>query len=465
MDAKDKGISLEEALNKSVGSFCQAVKDIICNAKEIALSEQMKEMIWKMHFRIQLNGIGDNKDTIIEVTEPMQGESETADDVQAVEETFKKNDQIGLVKCEGLNLGQTAGTYIMTLSLRYEGEEREKAKILMKTILEMLVHVVDSLDMILQIDRTDIQEDFEKQFLCALKRNNFLEKYKESMKPEYSLPEWQILEKIGFEDYEKRHIKGTVCFVDESELQSVSKVVKFSACMEKNPWSVSYMRKMIEISHKGNICLLADKEQFNLTGMAYQDGALELMEHCLHICFMKKGEWKVCYGNSVLLYFKNGKYYLDEEHESICVQNQVEKIGIISKENCAVFNRILEQLDQAEHGALMIVAEDARDEADRLCNIYNRGIAVDIAVEDNNVELIACFAAVDGAILMTPDAKCWGFAVILDGEAKTRGKLDKGARYNSACNYITGTDRYAVIVSEDRSKGMKVEFGKDVKKI
>lgn len=58
---------------------------------------------------------------------------------------------------------------------------------------------------------------------------------------------------------------------------------------------------------------------------------------------------------------------------------------------------------------------------------------------------------IDGAVLVSPDARCYAVGVILDGRATGIGDSSRGARYNSAVRYreAVGDDCLVIIVSED----------------
>lgn len=113
----------------------------------------------------------------------------------------------------------------------------------------------------------------------------------------------------------------------------------------------------------------------------------------------------------------------------------------------------------------MIVAENAKELAKELCETYNRGIFLeDFSLKKTeNREMIKGMAAVDGAIMVDYNWNCVAFGVILDGKAKVKGETSRGARYNSAKNYIAGNNNMvAIIVSEDKEKGVKILKGKDI---
>lgn len=58
--------------------------------------------------------------------------------------------------------------------------------------------------------------------------------------------------------------------------------------------------------------------------------------------------------------------------------------------------------------------------------------------------------AIDGAVLVSPDATCFAIGVILDGRATPKGNPARGARYNSAIRYVESQNQsLAIVVSED----------------
>ena len=95
-------------------------------------------------------------------------------------------------------------------------------------------------------------------------------------------------------------------------------------------------------------------------------------------------------------------------------------------------------------GALFIVSSDMviREERTRLCCSYNRGICFDKDINlkgkstEEKEKILSSLSAIDGAVLIDWSGHCSAFGVILDGEAKAKGDMSRGARYNSAVNYL-----------------------------
>ena len=64
----------------------------------------------------------------------------------------------------------------------------------------------------------------------------------------------------------------------------------------------------------------------------------------------------------------------------------------------------------------------------------------------------------------------YGFGIIVDGKAIAKGTAERGARYNSAKNYIAnsaekGINNVALVVSEDRTVDLLTETPADIAKI
>lgn len=108
------------------------------------------------------------------------------------------------------------------------------------------------------------------------------------------------------------------------------------------------------------------------------------------------------------------------------------------------------------HGALLIITDNAKIESQRLCNL-NRGILVEpFTIFDITQQVITEITSIDGAIILDITGKCYAFGVILDGNAIIHGSPSRGARYNSAKNYIAWKNEneqnhkyMAVVISED----------------
>ncbi len=107
---------------------------------------------------------------------------------------------------------------------------------------------------------------------------------------------------------------------------------------------------------------------------------------------------------------------------------------------------LVEAIATEKHGTMLVVVEDAADEARRL---GKQGTT--IQPWSATPELIKHVTAIDGAVLLGPDAVCHAIGVILDGLATPNGDPARGARFNSAVRYVEAQMKpcLAIVVSED----------------
>jgi len=99
-------------------------------------------------------------------------------------------------------------------------------------------------------------------------------------------------------------------------------------------------------------------------------------------------------------------------------------------------------------GALLIVCNNAKQEAERLAN---QCIPIEPSTINNNT--IKKFTSIDGGILIDEKGICYAIGVILDGVVTTNGDSSRGSRYNSAIRYYDYFGKknsiMIVVVSED----------------
>jgi hypothetical protein len=100
------------------------------------------------------------------------------------------------------------------------------------------------------------------------------------------------------------------------------------------------------------------------------------------------------------------------------------------------------------HGSMLMVAEDAATEAERLSDQ-----GTPIAPVKMKPELLERVSGIDGTILLDPAGICHAIGVILDGEATNDCSPARGSRYNSALRYVRNEKfaRLAIVASDDRT--------------
>ena len=107
---------------------------------------------------------------------------------------------------------------------------------------------------------------------------------------------------------------------------------------------------------------------------------------------------------------------------------------------------LITEAAKEKHGTTLVIAENAEEEAERLCS---QAILIEpIALKP---ELLKQITPIDGAVLINPLGTCYAIGVILDGLASDLGDLARGARYNSAVRYNQQQPKQclAIVISED----------------
>ena len=101
-----------------------------------------------------------------------------------------------------------------------------------------------------------------------------------------------------------------------------------------------------------------------------------------------------------------------------------------------------------QHGSILVVAEDAELEADRL-----QGEGTRIEPTELTPDLYQQVSNIDGAVIIDPDGTCYAIGVILDGQSGPKCTPSRGARYNSAIRYVNSSDksRLIVVISDDQT--------------
>lgn len=120
-------------------------------------------------------------------------------------------------------------------------------------------------------------------------------------------------------------------------------------------------------------------------------------------------------------------------------------VGLTIEQGKALWEAVSAAMDQ-RHGTMLVVSDEAASESQRLG-------AQAIAIEPMalSTALVARISGIDGAILVDRNCRGHAFGVILDGIATNTGDPSRGARYNSACRYISSTKPPVVclVISED----------------
>lgn len=168
------------------------------------------------------------------------------------------------------------------------------------------------------------------------------------------------------------------------------------------------------------------------------------------IDFLDKHEWDFRRGDQILLRVRFGEARLPQEPISVerFADNMRRLFPGVSDFAVQRHQGVLDQMTRQTHGSMVIIAEDAASEAERLELQGTR-----IEPTPLTPELAARASEIDGTILVDPEGLCHAIGVILDGQANERCTPSRGARYNSGVRYVGegGAARMALVVSDDRT--------------
>lgn len=354
---------------------------------------------------------------------------------------------------------------------------------IIKVILDFLKDCTDNLNMIEKADK-DFWEKKAKE-----KEFNIIKKYIKRVFDEGMLPDRKTITRIAWKHYEKKENRSKMLFVEKEVREECSRLDTGILLFDKESHieigeggshidneekkrKLTNIRKMLETcsktDDKGCYLLVNNTKPYPLFGIITEDSFKELNNNKLDgrywlIEFMGNGDWTLSKGKDPVLIYQRGEFLISQSQKEADAEKLVDELqtitkGRVTKEKEGAFKRILERVMKQKHGALLIISNDAETEAEILCGKFKRGTLVNTVdfSEEGNLPLLDGIAAVDGAVLVDFSGVCYGFGVILDGDAKVEGDVGRGARYNSALNYVAGKDRYAVVVSEDKENPVRI---------
>lgn len=376
---------------------------------------------------------------------------------------------------QDIQVGQYKVLWIISCEKKHDAAQ----EFIIKVILELLNKYTDDLSIIEKADK-----DFWGKKVDEF---NIMENYMKLVFKIGKLPDSKTITKIAWRNYEKKENKSKLLFLGEREKRKCTgkddgillfddgnhiEIVNHNKIGEKEDGSIGNIRKMLETCSQrdsGGCYLLAENttESYPLFGIITED-ALEKLgrfnDNYWLIEFTGKGGWSLLRGSDVVLIYQKGEFFINLSQEQVKIDNELGKIRHIKDEKKEIFEKILTKLREQKHGALLIISDDAENEAKILCRKFRRGTLVDRVdfSKEDNLPLLDGIAAVDGAVLVDFSGICYGFGVILDGQAKAIGDVSRGARFNSALNYVAGKERCAVVVSEDKENGIKIVQGEEI---
>lgn len=206
------------------------------------------------------------------------------------------------------------------------------------------------------------------------------------------------------------------------------------------------VRKLLVTSASG-LALLSDG------AVVYGLGGLDMnrslpSESLFHIAFLKHSTWELARGLRTLMRVTYGRPRLPRMpiSEARFRFYLTRTFGLLPEEEFLALWALALAASEQKKGTLLVISKAARQEAERLAF---QGMAITPVALDQ--EALRAVSAIDGAVLIGPDATGFAIGTILDGRSQGTGDPARGARYNSALRYVLSSEApcLAVVVSED----------------
>ena len=246
--------------------------------------------------------------------------------------------------------------------------------------------------------------------------------------------------------YEKTGGTGRLLLAKQDN-NSVNMLLKFAepVPLRESRWS----RKALQMASV-ETALISDCEKIYGLGKVATDKNTWKSQDVFEINFLDHYHWRLAYGNNVMLVSKYGTPSLpqDEIPQDRLLDTYQRLFPEAGDDNFSDFFALFKTAEKQSHGSMLIVAKDAKLEADRL-----QGQGTRIEPTKLTPDLFRQVSDIDGAIIIDSHCVCHAIGVILDGPARVECTPARGSRYNSAIRYVGATDspRLAVVVSDDRT--------------
>jgi len=230
------------------------------------------------------------------------------------------------------------------------------------------------------------------------------------------------------------------------ESEAVEYLVRFKVPVpfQQPRWA----RKVLQMA-TSDVALIANSESiFGLGKLKDSHDGRSL--DAFTINFLDHYQWELQCGTQVLMYSRYREARLPQEpiSQGQFTANYKRLFPRASMNDCDHFWTLFKTVVHQRHGSMIVVAEDAEVESERLAQ-QGMGISPVLMTP----ALLERMGWIDGTIIVDPHGFCHALGVILDGEAAPECTPSRGSRYNSALRYVLSSDnrRLAIVVSDDRT--------------
>ncbi|WP_306215747.1 hypothetical protein, partial [Actinoplanes sp. RD1] len=240
-----------------------------------------------------------------------------------------------------------------------------------------------------------------------------------------------LLSRISALPYEGREGQGSIIIADPED-PFVAPRIKIDPPVPVT--DLPAVRKLMEATSPSIGLLMHQQKIYGLGGLRSEESKAASAEHTT-IKFTGRGTWQLWQGDRMLLRVKDGWAEQGSLAASPIDTDLPEVIDWLMPEaDTAELQRLARAAANNHHGAMLVIAADAEQEAQRL---MPQAWRTEPAVLDS--ELTEQLTAMDGAILVDMTGRCHAIGVILDGIAAGTGDASRGSRYNNPVRYLGTT--------------------------
>jgi hypothetical protein len=245
--------------------------------------------------------------------------------------------------------------------------------------------------------------------------------------------------------YEGRESLGSIVLA-KPDSDFIDYAVRFRTPVPLN--QPRWARKILQMASERFALVCSDGKIYGL-GNIKEDHDPDSLD-AFTVVFLDHYQWELRVGPRVLMYsrFREPKLPQASVEKAQFVSNYLRLFKRASEADAERAWALFEASSILQHGAMLVISEDATTEAERL---KDQGTAIEPVTMTS--DLLHRVSGIDGSILLDPAGQCFAIGVILDGIATTDSSPARGSRYNSALRYVGGASiaRLAIVVSEDRT--------------
>lgn len=253
--------------------------------------------------------------------------------------------------------------------------------------------------------------------------------------------------------YENAENKGTIISLEyyrEDDFESLRKnydiKIEFKEPIPIEEAQYKRIRKVMEISNQEYSLLINDKREIFAIGTISKENDRKFYK----VSFNGYLRWNLCIDGKKYIEYENMIPRFIDTAAGISEEDIQKFKDTFSIYNANAFKRIVNEATKQGHGTMVVFAENAKEEADRL---DMTGICIKpISLEGDGI--VYASSSIDGAIMCDENGECFAIGIILDGKTSKYADSSRGARYNSAIRYLKQQKdkckkTFIVVISED----------------